>query len=204
MRFNYAWIFVAESLKKNWKTHYTVNYGRNVVVESLVFRCFAGTPWQNILGFWLNFGEFWDIDLGNLEGFQQVQNLENILTPRCQNFVSKWIILRVGWRRKLKMIKHSYTNQRVIVTRSSKINNCHVIFNSCAKRNCLRNYFPSKNSKVNLGGTHDLNDREKYGSKREKVIGVMTSTMISKNDFFDVDCHNFFVRPSYELKIKLE
>ena len=91
----------------------------------------------------------------------------------------------VVWRRKLKIVKHSCANQRVIVTRSSKINNCHVIFNSCAKRNCLRIYFSSKNPKVNLGGTHDLNDREKYGSKQEKVIGVMASTMISKNDFWN-------------------
>ena len=37
--------------------------------------------------------------------------------------------------------------------------------------------------KLNLEGAHDINDQEKRGSKREKVIGVMATIMISKMVF---------------------
>ena len=55
----------------------------------------------------------------------------------------------------------------------------------CAKRFRLRNGFSSKFSKMNLGGPHAPNDREKQGSKREKVIAWMATAIVSKTIFWN-------------------
>ena len=56
---------------------------------------------------------------------------------------------------------------------------------------------------MNLGGAHDINDQEKCGSKREKVIGVIATIMISKMVFRNQEAVRTKIIKTYKKSKKL-
>ena len=109
--------------------------------------------------------------------------LQNTLTIRCQNSLPTRFISVHSRVEDSKNDLSPWSNQGVTDRFWSKTATFRAICNSRAKGFRLRIFFASKISKVNLGGPHGLNHREKRGPKRSKVVAWMAIVNISKMVF---------------------